>query len=298
VQAQPDQWKEMGQPEVLEQLDYKPAQFFWLRTIRPKFIRLDQSDQPPMIVPAPFRVIERGIASPGLLAQILVSRFVNHLPYYRQEQIYHRRHGVWLPRQQMVGWVTHCAAYMDGIYRAMVDQVRQTSYVQIDETPITYLDVDEPKGSSKGYFWTYLLPKEQVIFDWYSSRAAACLNRVLGDRFEGKIQCDAYGGYQSYASGRKSVMLFGCWAHCRRRFYEALDQDPRVVGWILNQIQRLYLYERELRESRAGPNQRAFIRGWKSRPIIKRLQKTFTKLLPRYLPKSAMGKALSYALKQ
>jgi transposase len=103
VQAEPAQWKRIGQ-EVSRQLDYQPGKFFWQETVRPKYVRRDQRALPPVIAPALAKVADHGLAAPGLLAQLFVSKYCDHLPYYRQEQIFWQRHGVFIARQQMVQW--------------------------------------------------------------------------------------------------------------------------------------------------------------------------------------------------
>jgi hypothetical protein len=124
------------------------------------------------------------------------------------------------------------------------------------------------------------------------------LESLLGEEYEGKLQCDGYSGYRAFASGKEKIQLFGCWAHARRGFYEAKEQAPRIAGWILNQIGWLYHWERLLRQSRAGPVERMVFRSQHSRMVVRRLERVLNKLKTRYLPKSAMGQAISYALNQ
>ena len=114
VQAEPEQWKRIGQ-EVSRQLDYQPGKFFWQETVRPKYVRRDQRALPPVIAPAPERVAEHSLAAPGLLAQLLVSKYCDHLPFYRQEQIFWQRHGVFIARQQMVQWTAQSVRLLSGI---------------------------------------------------------------------------------------------------------------------------------------------------------------------------------------
>jgi len=297
VKVEPQSWKEIGR-EVLEQLDYQPGRFFKRRIIRPKYVRRDLKHQAPIIVPAPAQLIERGMAAPGLLAQILTSKFCDHLPYYRQEQIFKSRYGVWIARQQMVRWTNQCVGWLEGIHKVMSQEMAQSSYLQVDETPVTYLDRDVNGGSAKGFLWTYLQPGVQVVYDWHSSRAATCLQSILGNSFSGKLQCDGYSAYQRFASDNPSAKLHGCWAHMRRKFYESQELHPRIVGWILRHIQQLYQWEDQLRTSRAGPNLRHSMRTSHHKLVCQRLFKAFENLSSRILPKSNLGKALNYALNQ
>jgi transposase len=297
VQAEPEQWKRIGQ-EVSRQLDYQPGKFFWQETVRPKYVRRDQRALPPVIAPAPERVAEHGLAAPGLLAQLLVSKYCDHLPFYRQEQIFWQRHGVFLARQQMVQWTAQSVRLLSGISDCLKRQLQASPYVQVDETPVRYQDPSLRGRCGQGYLWTALVPGQCVIYEWHASRAARCLDSLLGQGFAGKLQCDGYRAYPAFVREHSAVDLLGCWAHARRNFFEAQDQAPRVAGWFLHQIGRLYRWEAELRESRAGPTLRQVLRSSHHRMVIERLHRALNKLQTRYLPQSPMGQALGYALNQ
>lgn len=133
------------------------------------------------------------------------------------------------------------------------------------------------------------------MFEWHASRAARCLDSLLGPGYQGKLQSDGYSAYPAFVKN-KAVELFGCWAHARRGFFEALEQALKVAGWILNQIGQMYGWERQLRLSRAGPALRQAHRRSHSRMVVERLDRTLPLLRARYLPKSLMGQAISYAL--
>ena len=135
-----------------------------------------------------------------------------------------------------------------------------------------------------------------MIYEWHASRAAACLDSLLGSDFKGKVQCDGYSAYDSFADGKETVTLIGCLAHVRRGFFEAQQEAPRVGAWILNQIGILYRWEEQLRQSRAGPAAREALRSSHSRMVMERLHRALEKLKPRYLPHSGMGEAIKYAL--
>ena len=154
--------------------------------------------------------------------------------------------------------------------------------------------------NQSGHFWTFNRPGGEGFYHWQTSRAAACLENVIPLTFTGTLQCDGYSAYQSFANGRGGIELAGCWAHVRRKFYEALEQSPRVGGWLLRQIQNLYRIEEVLREQRAGPQLRLAVRASQSRPIVVRLQRAVVRLKGsgRYLPQSLLGQAMDYALGQ
>jgi hypothetical protein len=168
----------------------------------------------------------------------------------------------------------------------------------VDETPVRYQDPNLEGRCGQGYLWTGLVPGQCVVYEWHASRAAQCLDSLLGTAFVGKVQCDGYSAYPAFAREKQGVDLFGCWAHARRGFFEAQEQAPRVAGWFLNQIRLLYRWEERWRQSRAGPVLRQVGRDSHHRMVIERLHRALEKLQPRYLPKSLLGEAIGYALKQ
>jgi transposase len=297
VQEEPQHYKRIGQ-EVSRLLDYQPGKFFWRETVRPKYVRADQRQLPPLLAPAPVRVAEHNLAAPGLLAKLLVSKYCDHLPFYRQEQIFLRRHGVFIARQQMVQWTAQSERLLCGITEVLKAQLRQSPYVQVDETPVRYQDRELAGRCGQGYLWTGLIPGQCVVYEWHASRAARCLDSLLGEAFAGKLQCDGYSAYPAFIKDKTGVELFGCWAHARRGFFEAKEQAPVVAGWILKQIGWLYQWEGQLRATRAGPAGRQALRASHSRMVVRRLQRALKKLQPRYLPQSPMGHAIGYALNQ
>jgi transposase len=299
VKAQPQAWRCIGQ-EVSEQLDYEPGHFLRRRLIRRKYVHRTDPDRAPLIATLPSCLQERGLAAPGLLAQVLVSKYCDHLPLYRQEHIYRQRHGVALPRQTLARWVELAADWLRPIYDHIRTGVLAGGYVQVDETPIDYLEPGHGK-TRQGYFWTCSRPGGDVVYRWETSRAAACLDNVIPVDFTGVVQCDGYPGYRAFADRRNGkIQLSGCWAHVRRKFYEALEQSPRIAGWILGQIQQIYRVEATLRDRRAGPQLRDAIRCSHSRPVVQRIQRALVRLKAsrRHLPQSLLGQAIDYALGQ
>lgn len=297
VQGEPEHWKRIAE-EVSRQLDFQPSKFFWRETVRPKYVRVDERALPPVVAPAPMRVSDGCLAAPGLLAHLLVSKYADHLPFYRLQTIFWERQGVFIARQQMVLWVGQSVNWLEAVVRCIKKELQQSPYVQVDETPVRYLDPQTPGRCAQGYLWTGLVPGKCVVYDWHASRAADCLESLLGKEFAGHLQCDGYSAYPAFAKERPEITLFGCWAHARRGFFEAQEQAPKVAGWILNQIGSLYGWEEQWRQSRAGPGARAAGRTSHSRMVLERLKGALEQLAPRYLPKSPMGQAIGYALNQ
>jgi transposase len=290
VQQQPAGWRKLGE-EVTEELDWKPAQFIKRLYIRPKYANAERI----VIAPLPARLIDKGLPGAGLLTQVIVSKYEDHLPLYRQERIYRERHGVNLPRQTLCGWVEAAADWLGPIYREMKAGLVGRDYLQADETPIRYLDPDVKGKSQSGWLWTYSAPAGDVVFEWQISRSRAGPREFLKS-FRGKLQTDGYGVYESLARERgEELILIGCWAHARRGFHEALGEG-RAAAWIIGQIGKLYAVEKHLRENNAGPQLRAAVRAWQSRPILTRLRRALEVVRRRVLPKSLLGQAIDYAL--
>lgn len=299
VKAQPEQWRCIGQ-EVSEQLDYAPGRFLRRRTIRRKYVHRTEVDAAPVIAPLPECLQERGIAAPGLLAHVLVSKYCDHLPLYRQEQIFAQRHQVNLPRQTLARWVELAADWLQPIYDHIRTGVLAGGYVQVDETPINYLEPGHGK-TKQGYLWTGSRPGGEVFYHWATSRAAACLEQIVPVNFRGTVQCDGYSAYRAFANGRNgTVALAGCWAHVRRKFYEARESAPRLAGWLLRQLQHLYAIESRLRDKQVGPQLRQAVRASESRPIVARLERVLLRLKAsgKCLPQSPLGIAIDYTLGQ
>jgi transposase len=296
-------WRRIGE-EVSEQLDYEPARFVRRRTIRPKYVRRGDVEQPPVIAPLPPSLQDACLAAPGLIAAVIVSKYCDHLPLYRQEMIYQTRHGVALPRQTMCRWMALAAFWLRPLYEKIKTTVLDGHCVQADETPIEYLEPGH--GSTRtGYFWTLHRPGGDTVFTWQASRAAACLEHCIPDDWYGILQCDGYAAYPAFVRQRQErtdavIVLAGCMAHARRGFVEALAQAQSACAFILRQMQHLYAIERQLRETRASPALRQAVRSAQSRPLLQRLHRWCIRLSDkkRYLPQSNMGKALSYFLNQ
>jgi transposase len=296
VTATPEDWRPIGE-EVTEQLDYEPARFFRRRIIRKKYVKRDEPHKAPII--APLNTLqERSIAAPGLIAQIIVAKYCDHLPLYRQEQIYAARHDIAIPRQSMARWLGLAADWLRPIYDHIHTGVMAGGYVQIDETPVEYLSPGNGQ-TKRGYLWACKRPGADVSFTWATSRAARCLDRIIPADFNGTVQCDGYAAYPSFAKQSEGrITLAACWAHARRKFHEATESRPQQAGWMLLQIQHLYRIEKQLREVKAGPRQRRAARACQSRMIIDRIHRALIrlKLKGRHLPQSALGKAIDYAL--
>lgn len=301
VKACPQAWRCIGE-EVTEQLDYEPAHFCKRRIVRRKYARHDHPFLAPIIAPLP-TLQDRCLGAPGLIAAIIVGKYVDHLPLYRQEAIFATRHGVKLPRQTMAQWMGLAADWLRPIYEHIRTGVLGGGYVQVDETPIEYLCPGH--GETKlGYYWTCSRPGADAFFHWATSRAAACLEAIIPADFHGTLQSDGYSAYPAFVRshnagvGTAAITLAGCWAHARRAIYAAAESAPRTVGWLLWQIGLLYKIEDRLREEHAGPARCQAVRSAQSMMILRRLRTALLRIRSRYLPQSALGRAITYTLDQ
>lgn len=298
VTANPDAFRKISE-EVSELFDYEPGRVLRRRTVRRVWVKRTDPNAAPLIAPLPPKLLERGILGPGLLAQILVSKYGDHLPLCRQQRIFNERHGLYLPRQTMARGVELAATWLKPVVQEIAREQMAGGYVQIDETPVKFLQPGRGQ-TAQGYFWASRAPGADTVYHWTNGRGHEHLLGIVPEAYKGVVQCDAYGAYRTMRQKRPGVELAGCWAHVRRKFREALDQQEAATrnGWILRQIQHLYAIERRLKESRAGPNLRAAVRAAESRPILVRLKKLLIHLEPKHLPQSLTGKAIGYALGQ
>jgi transposase len=310
VQLDPQAFRRMGE-EITEQLHFKRAEFFRKQVVRGKYVSIDNPIAPPVIAPLPPSLQERCIASPGLISEIIYNRFVLHLPYYRQVEMFNAM-GVNFHRKTLCDWALLGSDWLDIIYREIQYEHWRSPYRQLDETPIRYLQPGTGKAQT-GYLWTSNIPGGSVFFHWHQGRDAAGIDALFAQdpatpadlseeeiaELTAIIQCDGYQVYRSRAQKCRWLKLIGCHAHMRRKFFEAQEQSPKLIAWILHQIGLLYQIEERLREAKAGPALRTAVRAAESRMIHRRLHKAIVKLSARnILPRTKLGKAITYALNQ
>lgn len=291
--------------EITDQLELVPARLYIKRYIRPKYIReVDHktSTHLGIIADLPTFPIEKGIAGPGLLAQIIIDKFVDHLPIYRQVERF-KREGVKLSSSTINGWQESVSNLLTPLYDCLKHRVLSQGYLQVDETPISVLDktkkVKNPtKGGGKthrGYHWIYHSPIEKmVLFDYREGRSREGPKELLKE-FTGYLQTDGYKVYD-YFGTKKDITLLGCMAHARRGFEKALEYDKTNAGYVMGMFQKLYGIERKAREENLDPQQRHEIRLDQALPILNELGKWMAQTYKTTLPKSALGKAIGYCI--
>ena len=278
--------------EITEEIDLIPAKLIRRRTVRPKYACRCGGARV-AIAPLPPRLIPQSRLALGLAVHILLARFDDHLSFYRLEQQFRERHGLVIPRQQMVQWVEHVATWLRPLYEAMWQGMLSGGYLQVDETPVRVLDPEVQGKAARGYLWFYAVPGGDVVLEFDPSRGLEPVRKRLKD-FKGTIQTDAYEVYQSLQRKESSIERIGCLAHARRYFYKAVRENLPEAVWFITQIRALYRIEDELRS--LPPAERHFERQQGAPQIWELLKARADQLKPRLLPQSTLGKALNYFL--
>jgi transposase len=280
---------------VTEELDFIAAKLILKRTVRPKYAA-SWSEGGVMIAPLPARLFPQSKLGLGLAVFITLSRFDDHLSYYKLEQNFRERYGVVIPRQQMVQWIEQIALWLQPIYNLIWDLMKAGDYLQIDETTVKVLDPEVQGKAATGWLWFYALPQGDVIVEFSPSRGQEAPKKRL-EGFKGTIQADAYEVYPCIQRDLPGIQRNGCLAHSRRKFYKAaLEGDRQAIGFIA-QMRRLYRMEKESREM--PPEERQKYREEKgAREIWKEMKAKALELQPQLLPQSSLGKAISYFLNE
>ena len=249
VQANPEDYNEIGEPEVTNFIDLEPAKFIKIKQVFPRYVRKDDRSSAPITAPRPPRVLLGGLASVRLLVHVILAKYLEHMPLHRMEQSFRMRYNVHISRKTMGGWIRHVAEdWLLLIYESIKSDIRNARYLQVDETPITCLDRDSAKGSRKGYLWVYLNREGQCLYEWHMGRSRKCAESMLSG-YRGLLQSDAYAVY-SALSALEGFLQVACMAHVRRKFHDAWRHyDERPSGWYIREISKLYKIERELKEN-------------------------------------------------
>jgi transposase len=285
----PDMIK-MGE-EITEILEYTPAQFFKRRIIRPKYV--DKQTQEIKIAQLPSRPIEKCLAGNSVLTQILVSKYVDHLPLYRQQQIF-KRADIEIAPSTIDSWVAQSGNLLVPLYDRMVEFVKNQRYLQADETTIKVLDKDKKGETHLGYLWVYhSVLSKMCIFDYQKGRGTEAPRQILTG-YRGALQTDGYKVYDHYCLNPE-IKHLACWAHARRYFEKALAQDQKRASYVLQEIQKLYAIERKTAELTA--QERHAVRLEQALPIINELGQWLHRERNAVLPKSLIGKAIEYCTK-
>lgn len=276
--------------EVTEELEYEPGKLFVNRYVRAKYVNEDNTGI--LVASMPERPLPKAIAGAGLLTQIVIDKYLDHLPLHRQMDRF-KREGVNIPYSTISDWVSNTCKLIAPLYEALKKQVLASDYLHADETPIKVLDRDKKGETHRGYYWVYHNSLDGLVFfDYQPGRGREGPEKILKD-FKGHLQTDGYAVYDIFEE-KKEVTLLHCMAHARRKFYEAQENDQVRAGYGLQQIQRLYEIERRIKDLSAG--ERQHVRNQEARPILQSLGAWMKQAYTEVLPKSVIGKALAYSI--
>lgn len=281
--------------EITEELDYLPARFIIRRYIRYKFAsKVQEAKSPVAIAALPSRLIDKSIVGTGLLACILTDKYVDHVPLYRQLQRF-KRENIPIASSTLDGWVRQGLERLEILYDWLVKDTCGKGYLQADETTIKVLDSTKKKDTHLGYYWVYHNPVDgTVLFDYQKGRNREAPQKIL-EGFKGYLQTDGYQGYEKYAA-LPGVTHLCCWAHARRKFFEAKENDRARAELALVFIGKLYEIEAHCREKKLTPKDRKAYRLDKALPVLDAFSKWLTENYAQTLPKSAIGMAMAYTM--
>jgi transposase len=280
--------------DVTRELEYQRPKLEAHIHVRPKYA-CPRCKDGVSAAPLPPRLIPGGIAGPGLITEVLVSKFGDHLPLYRLEDIL-TRYGVYLSRSTLCGWMKAVAYLFRPLYELQRRRVLQSSVMWTDDTHVTVLGGEQ--GSFKGYFWTYLGDEQHPysVYDFTASRSRDGPTRFL-EGYSGYLHADAYTGYDAmYLGVASGVIEVACWSHARRKFFDAVQGYPRQAHQVLEWIRQLY--DIEDRAHDLSVDARHALRLAESSPILDRIEVYLAELARFVLPKSNLAKALTYARNQ
>jgi transposase len=283
--------KKLGE-DVTEILAFNPCELYVKKIVRPRY--LDILTNQIYQAPAPARSFERGNVDSSLVAQVVIEKYIDHLPLNRQLNRYSRL-GVTISDSTIGDWVTAAAELMLPLYQAHKLNVLDSGYLHADETIIKVLDSDKKGATHQGYYWVYQChDKKLVLFDYRVGRGRDGPRSILAN-YKGYLQTDGYQVYDEFAK-QDGITLLNCMAHARRKYHEALSNDRDRASHALSEMQKLYAIERHLVDNEITAKDKIEYRRQYAIPILKELGLWMQKVYPEVLPGSAIGKAIFYSL--
>ena len=298
-----ENWVRIGE-EVTEQLEHKPGELYVRRIIRHKYalkkdLQLQQElevdgilNKTVMIAPLPFLPLPRSNAGASLLAELIMGKYMYHLPFHRQISLF-KLEGLKIPASTVNDWFAGCGDLLRALYYRLKEIILQSDYIQIDESTVPVIN-NEKHRAVKAYLWVIRAVMKDLVFFHYDkgSRAQKVVIELLHN-YKGAVQTDGYGAYSIYEN-KKGVMLLGCWAHARRKFTESLKEDKAGAEYALEQIGLIYGVESMADDQGLDYQQRAELRSRLAYPILCAFEKWIVSYMPKVLPKGRMSQALTY----
>lgn len=298
-----ENWVLIGE-EVTEQLEHKPGELYARRIIRRKYalrkdIQLKQElevdgslNKTVMIAPLPLLPLPKSNAGASLLAELLMGKYMYHLPFHRQLSLF-KLAGVKIPASTVNGWFFGSSDLLRALYYRLKEIVLESDYIQIDESTVPVIN-DEKRRAVKAYLWVVRDVMKELVFFHYDkgSRTQKVVIELLHN-YKGAVQTDGYAAYSIYEN-KKGVLLLGCWAHARRKFTESLSEDKVGAQYALEQIALIYGVESMADDQGLDYQQRAALRSRLAYPIMCAFEKWVVSYMPKALPKGRMSQALTY----
>jgi transposase len=283
--------------DISEELDVKPAEYFVQVTKREKRACPRCEEGGVMAAPLPAKIVEKGKLSNTVVVDVILKKYRDHTPLYRQSAILDRDCGVEISRATLCNGVITAGGWLEAIRNELRADLLTGTYIQADETPIGVQTPEKTGSNHRGYLWQYGRPGGPVVFDFQMGRGREGPRRFLGN-FGGCLQSDGYSAYDKI--GGEGIVFMGCMTHARRGFIDALKINPKEshATEIVEEIGALYAVEAHAREKGMSAAERLALRQQKSVPLLDELKKKIIAARRQALPQSALGKACDYALGQ
>jgi transposase len=285
-------YKKIGE-EITEVLEMIPSKLYVRKIIRPKYINTETEKI--IVADLPSLPIPKGNAGASVLAHINVSKFVDHLPLYRQIQIF-KRFGYNVSASTIGGWFSKSTLLLTALYEKLQQSIfLNADYLQVDESPIKVQDIDKKGKLHQGYMWVIRNPIKGLVLFKYNKGRSRSVPESLFENYNGILQTDGYKVYQGLQT-KGEITLLGCMAHARRYFDKAKDNDYKRAEYVLTEIQKLYAIERKAKEHQISTDTLKRYRNIYARPILNDLEQWLKENQVKVIPKSSIGKAINYTL--
>ena len=296
VAADPGNWREIDR-EISERLERVPGKLIILRLTRPVFVRRDQPFAPPVCAPVPAQFLPGSFLGPQLMVDLVLGKFLYHLPLYRQAKALEWESGVKLSAATLSQTIGRIAEALEPVVRCMADELWCAPCVQFDLTPVRCLSREHSGGSFLGQMWVCAVPGGDVLYKWDKSKAAIVADGIIPDWYTGIILSDGGKELLCFLKGGKArdkpppdIRRAACWAHVRRKFFEAAKAGCRIAARLLKIINVLYRIEDHARTKGLTPQERALLRQRRSRRVVNGLRRRIDKTSTPSVPKARLAR--------
>jgi transposase len=282
--------------EYAEVLEFKPGEFFVECTDRRKYA-CPKCQSGVVIGPGPHRVLDQAMPGPGLVAEVVVRKYADHCPLERQSRIFCQRYGITLSASTLGDWVGGGAHVLEPLYKELLRRAVGRGHLSVDDTPVRVLDREHEKGIKRGHLWS-LVSDEEVVYFYTPNWQGEPLVQLLKD-FDGVLQSDGYSGLNKlYQRSQRPPKRAGCWAHARRKMVRALEAGDARAAVPLALIRKLYKIEAQATDEGMDSAARLALRQSQSAPVMVQLEQALHRLSAQAPPKTLLGQAVGYALRQ